>query len=172
MEGRKDNPSRRLMRTSGANAPFFSILHPRSSVLHPRPRRAAPLLPDLDCLPRGGGVGSTMPRWAHRGHIAFTPASGGDLPMFTLWGASQRYCDGLSRRNFLKIGAFGAGLTLADMLRSRVGASATVPAASTNKAAIMIYLPGGPSHMDMYDLKPEAPMEYRGEFRPIATNVA
>src|SRR5205085_4314687 len=39
------------------------------------------------------------------------------------------------------------------------------------KAAIMIYLPGGPSHMDMYDLKPEAPMEYRGEFRPIPTNV-
>ena len=35
----------------------------------------------------------------------------------------------------------------------------------------MIYLPGGPSHMDMYDLKPEAPMEFRGEFKPIATNV-
>ena len=39
------------------------------------------------------------------------------------------------------------------------------------KSAIMIYLPGGPSHMDMYDLKPDAPVEFRGEFKPIATNV-
>ena len=42
---------------------------------------------------------------------------------------------------------------------------------TTNKSAIMIYLPGGPSHMDMYDLKPDAPKEFRGEFKPIATNV-
>src|SRR5207302_4107102 len=69
-------------------------------------------------------------------------------------------------------GAFGAGLTLADMLRQRSMGNA--PAAGTptaNRAAIMIYLPGGPSHMDMYDLKPEAPVEYRGEFKPIQTNV-
>src|SRR5207302_4532233 len=69
-------------------------------------------------------------------------------------------------------GAFGAGLTLADMLRQRSMGNA--PAAGTptaNRAAIMIYLPGGPSHMDMYDLKPDAPVEYRGEFRPIQTNV-
>jgi uncharacterized protein (DUF1501 family) len=91
--------------------------------------------------------------------------------MLTLWGDTQPFCDGVSRRNFLKIGAFGAGLTLADMLRMR--AQATVPgqSASSTKAAIMIYLPGGPSHMDMYDLKPDAPMEYRGEFRPIQTSV-
>ncbi len=87
--------------------------------------------------------------------------------MFTLWGAKQRYCDGISRRNFLKIGAFGAGLTLADMLRARTHAGTS----SSNKAAIMIYLPGGPSHMDMYDLKPQAAPEFRGEFKPIATNV-
>ena len=43
--------------------------------------------------------------------------------MFTLWGQKQRFCDGHSRRNFLKIGAFGAGLTLADMLRVRAPAS-------------------------------------------------
>jgi hypothetical protein len=90
--------------------------------------------------------------------------------MLTVWGGSQRFCDGLSRRNFLKIGAFGAGLTLADMLRSRAAAN-VAGRASSSKAAIMIYLPGGPSHMDMYDLKPDAPVEYRGEFRPIATNV-
>jgi hypothetical protein len=91
--------------------------------------------------------------------------------MLTIWGAKQKFCDGITRRGFLKIGAFGAGLTLADMLRAR--ASGTVPgaASSSNKAAIMIYLPGGPSHMDMYDLKPNAPVEYRGEFRPINTNV-
>src|SRR5712691_11661299 len=95
--------------------------------------------------------------------------------MLTLFGKKQRYCDGVSRRNFLKIGAFGAGLTLADMLRLRAAAAEAVPAgqpvATRNKAAIMIYLPGGPSHMDMYDLKPDAPVEFRGEFNPIQTNV-
>jgi hypothetical protein len=87
--------------------------------------------------------------------------------MLTLWGKRQQFCDGISRRNFLKIGAFGAGLTLAEMLRLR----ATAGTGSSNKAAIMIYLPGGPSHLDMYDLKPEAPQEFRGEFKPIPTNV-
>src|SRR5262245_29348114 len=89
--------------------------------------------------------------------------------MLTLLGARQRFCDGLSRRNFLKIGAFGAGLTLAEMMRLRAGAGQG--SSSSGKAAIMIYLPGGPSHMDMYDLKPKAPAEFRGEFKPIATNV-
>jgi hypothetical protein len=93
--------------------------------------------------------------------------------MFTFFGSSQQFCDGVNRRNFIKIGAFGAGLTLADMLRQRADASAVpAPAApSRPKSAIMIYLPGGPSHMDMYDLKPDAPAEFRGEFRPIQTNV-
>jgi hypothetical protein len=89
--------------------------------------------------------------------------------MLSIWGKPHQFCDGVSRRGFLKIGAFGAGLTLAEMLRSRAlaGNSATTKA----KSAIMIYLPGGPSHMDMYDLKPDAPKEFRGEFNPIATNV-
>jgi hypothetical protein len=91
--------------------------------------------------------------------------------MLTLLGAAQRYCDGLNRRNFLKIGAFGAGLTLAEMLRARALAGKTGGKAASNKAAIMIYLPGGPSHMDMYDLKPDAPKEFKGEFNPIDTNV-
>jgi uncharacterized protein (DUF1501 family) len=90
--------------------------------------------------------------------------------MFTLWGAKQRFCDGLSRRNFLKIGAFGAGLTLAEMMKLRASAGGAAPA-SSSKSAIMIYLPGGPSHIDMYDLKPDAPAEIRGEFNPIKTNV-
>ena len=88
--------------------------------------------------------------------------------MWTLWGSRQKFCDGLSRRSFLKIGAFGAGLTLADMMKVR----ASAPKPKPTKSAIMIYLPGGPSHMDMYDLKPDAPKEFRGEFKPISTNVA
>ncbi len=87
--------------------------------------------------------------------------------MLTLWGNKQRFCDGISRRSFLQIGAFGAGLTLTGMLRAR----AAGPPATNGKSAIMIYLPGGPSHMDMYDMKPAAPMEFRGEFKPISTNV-
>jgi hypothetical protein len=90
--------------------------------------------------------------------------------MLTLWGSKQRFCDGLTRRNFLKIGAFGAGLGLADMLRLKATAQPTK--STSNKAAIMIYLPGGPSHIDMYDLKPNAAAEYRGEFKPIKTNVS
>jgi len=82
-----------------------------------------------------------------------------------------RCCDGISRRSFLQIGAFGAGLTLAEMLRLNAGASAAPAASTKNKSAIMVYLPGGPSHMDMWDLKPNAPKEYKGEFNPIATNV-
>ena len=90
--------------------------------------------------------------------------------MISIWGAGQKFCDGISRRSFLKIGAFGAGLTLADMLRARAVAAAGT--SSSQKSAIMIYLPGGPSHMDMYDLKPDAPKEFRGEFNPLSTNVA
>ncbi len=94
--------------------------------------------------------------------------------MFTLLGKPQRFCDGVSRRNFLKLGSFGAGLTLADMLRAQAAAkqqSEGTAKPTRMKSAIMIYLPGGPSHMDMYDLKPQAPAEFRGEFKPIQTNV-
>jgi hypothetical protein len=77
-------------------------------------------------------------------------------------------CDGVSRRDFLRIGALGAGgLTLADLLRLKAQGAAR----SSHKSVIMVYLPGGPSHIDMYDLKPDAPVEYRGEFKPIRTNV-
>jgi len=90
--------------------------------------------------------------------------------MLTFWGDKQPHCDGINRRNFLRIGAFGAGLTLADVLAARAAQDPTTKP-SPQKAAIMIYLPGGPSHMDMWDLKPDAPKEFRGEFNPIQTNV-
>jgi hypothetical protein len=89
--------------------------------------------------------------------------------MLTFLNGSHRYCDGLSRRGFLKVGAFGAGLSLIDMLRGR--ATASNRANTSPKSAIMIWLGGGPPHLDMYDLKPEAPAEFRGEFTPIQTNV-
>src|SRR5438045_3828383 len=75
------------------------------------------------------------------------------IAMLNLLGSKQRFCDGLNRRNFLKIGAFGAGLALSDMLLLRAQANPGTGSRPTSpKAAIMIYLPGGPSHMDMYDL--------------------
>src|SRR5262245_60633190 len=93
--------------------------------------------------------------------------------MLRFLGASRTFCDNVSRRDFLQIGAFGAGLTLADLLRLRAASAESTKKqpSRSNKAAIMIYLPGGPSHMDMYDLKPDAPKEFRGEFNPIDTNV-
>src|SRR5262249_182529 len=99
--------------------------------------------------------------------IASTPSDGGE-PMLTIWGSRQRLCDGLSRRQFLRVGALTVGgLTLADLLRLRAQAAAP----STGKSIIMVYLNGGPTPLHLYDLKPDAPVEYRGEFKPIRTNV-
>jgi hypothetical protein len=80
------------------------------------------------------------------------------------------YCDGVSRRGFLKIGGLTCGaasLTLADVLR----AEAASPGGSSHKSIINIFLAGGPPHQDMWDIKTEAPSEIRGEFKPISTNV-
>jgi hypothetical protein len=75
-----------------------------------------------------------------------------------------------TRRQFLHLGALSlGGLTLADVLRLR--AETPLPGQPRQKSVIMIFLSGGPSHLDMYDMKPGASSEYRGEFRPIKTNV-
>lgn len=82
---------------------------------------------------------------------------------------TARYCDGLRRREFLRVGALGAaGLGLAGYLRLAEAGEVQNARAT---AAIFVNLAGGPSHIDTFDLKPDAPAEYRGEFRPIATNV-
>ena len=95
--------------------------------------------------------------------------------MLTLLGARTRFCDGVSRRNFLKIGTFSFGaasLSLADIFRAEAAAKDKDPYAPTrHKAVINIFLGGGPPHQDMWDLKPDAPSEVRGEFKPIRTSV-
>ncbi len=86
--------------------------------------------------------------------------------MLTMWGAKQRFCDGINRRDFLRVGALG-GLSLANILRAEEqGGKAARP-----KSVIYVVLGGGPSHIDMHDLKPDAPAEYRGPFKPIATRL-
>src|ERR1700723_3474984 len=88
-------------------------------------------------------------------------------------GGTERYCDGLSRRSFVQLGV--AGLTtlgLGDVLRAKAQSAPTAGAKSTSKkSAILIWLDGGPSHLDLYDMKPLAPAEVRGIWKPIRTNV-
>jgi hypothetical protein len=82
-----------------------------------------------------------------------------------------RYCDGLSRRSFLQAGFLGvAGLSLADSLRLKATA-ANAGQSTRDTAVILVWLDGGPTHMDTYDLKPAAPAEYRGPLKGTRTNV-
>lgn len=88
--------------------------------------------------------------------------------MLSIYGPpSGNYCDRISRRGFLHIGGLAVGATtlgMADVLRAE--------SRSSHKAVINIFLAGGPPHQDMWDLKPDAPSEIRGEFEPISTNVS
>jgi hypothetical protein len=89
--------------------------------------------------------------------------------MLTIHGQSNSpFCDGVSRRDFLRIGGLAlGGASLPQILR----AEAQSGIRRSQKAVIMIFLPGGPSHQDIFDLKMDAPSEIRGEFKPIGTNV-
>ena len=90
--------------------------------------------------------------------------------MLNFQGSPYHYRDGISRRDILKVGALGlGGLTLADLLRLQAQGAAQPK--SSVKSIIMVYLHGGPSHIDMFDMKPDAPAEVRGEFKPISTNL-
>lgn len=92
--------------------------------------------------------------------------------MLTLLGKAagrKGFCDGISRRDFLMVGgSIAGGLTLSSLLR----AESLQPTGHTHKSLINIFLPGGPPHQDLWDMKPDAPAEIRGEFKPISTNVA
>jgi uncharacterized protein (DUF1501 family) len=80
-----------------------------------------------------------------------------------------RFCDGITRRDFVRVGALGTGLGLAGYLRA---AHAAGRAKATATSAVFVYLGGGPSHLDTFDPKPDAPPEIRGEFGTIPTNVS
>ena len=99
----------------------------------------------------------------------YLPASG-TTSMLTIFGRSSGRADSnLSRRGFFQIGAlsaFATSLNLADVFRAQATQSPR-----RHKSVINIFLAGGPPHQDMFDLKPEAPSEVRGEFMPIDTNV-
>src|SRR5438552_17401008 len=88
--------------------------------------------------------------------------------MLTIYGNKSRFCDGISRRSFLKIGSLAlGGLTLPELLRDEAQSGI----GKSHKAVIMIFLPGRPSHHDMFDLKQVAPSEIRAECKPVNTNV-
>jgi len=94
--------------------------------------------------------------------------------MLKIEGDSNILCDGTSRRDFLRIGALGVGanaFNLVDLNKAEAAQQAAGRTISRHKSVINIFLGGGPPHQDMWDLKPEAPAEIRGEFKPIHTAV-
>jgi hypothetical protein len=97
--------------------------------------------------------------------------------MISLPGSGIRLCEGLTRREWLRAGGLGTfGLTLAELFRSRADAEAAGRPAPRRggkqaRACIVIFLFGAPAHQDVWDLKPEAPREVRGPFRPVDTSV-
>jgi hypothetical protein len=94
--------------------------------------------------------------------------------MLNILGSGYRLCDGISRRDFLQIGGLGAaGIALPELFRGRTCAAAkpSTGGFGTAKSCILLFMRGGPAQQDTWDLKPEAPAEIRGEFKPIATNV-
>lgn len=96
--------------------------------------------------------------------------------MLSIPGKSGSTCDGFSRREFLRVGGAGIlGLSLGDILRLQAATGDAAPAVKNGwgqaKSVIMIFLQGGPSHIDIWDPKPDAPSNVRGEFKPIKTNV-
>jgi hypothetical protein len=88
-------------------------------------------------------------------------------------GRLSTHCDRRQRRHFLKIGGLGlGGLSLPGILHAQDSAPLNPSRSLGHKAVIMVYLSGGPSHQDMFDLKVDAPVEIRGTFQPISTNVS
>src|SRR5262249_44045655 len=123
----------------------------------------------VTCLRVGASLGPQ-----YDGRIAY-PSYSIDFPceeawgVLDVWGGHYATCDGTSRRSVLRVGMLGlAGLALPDLLRHRAWArDFGQPVKDT--AVILVYLGGGLTHIDSYDPKPDAPSEFRGEFRTIAT---
>jgi hypothetical protein len=83
-----------------------------------------------------------------------------------------RHCDGLTRREILRVGGLGLmGLSLSGLLRLQAGRASEPARPARARSVILLFLSGGPSHLDMWDLKPQAPEEIRGTFRPMPTRV-
>src|SRR5262249_37918181 len=145
--------------------PRFSVLPPPRMVnCHgvggPRRVRPRPTTAWRNTLPHGTTAGP-----------AGSVGSGGGamVPNFGKSHARGGFCEGLSRRDFLTVGGslVAGGLSLPRLL----AAEAQSGVGSSHRAVINVFLPGGPPHIDMWDLKPDAPAEIRGEFKPIKTNV-
>src|SRR5262245_35980520 len=92
--------------------------------------------------------------------------------MLDLWTGKSFDCTGLSRRQFLRVGGLAAlGLSLPGFLRLRQLAAAEGKAPKKNVHCILLWMQGGPSHLDTFDPKPDAPAEIRGEFGTIPTTL-
>jgi hypothetical protein len=91
--------------------------------------------------------------------------------MFSVWGSAGKLCDGWTRRELLTVGSLSLlQFSLADLLRVEArGAAPAADVPATADAVVLVYLQGSPSHIDLWDPKPDAPAEIRGEFQPIAT---
>src|SRR5687768_1047939 len=99
--------------------------------------------------------------------------------MLSFYGPQRLGLNGVSRRDVLAVGSLGiGGLTLAGLLEGRAaakeaghGSAGASPSQNRQKSVVNIWMRGGPSHIDSFDMKPDAPPEVRGEFKPISTNV-
>src|SRR4028118_1432501 len=96
--------------------------------------------------------------------------------MISIQGMKARLCDGITRRDFVRIGAIGTmGFGLPQLLAAEAQAKEMAKAAGKGsppeKSSILFLLMGGQSQLDMWDMKPDAPEMIRGEFKPINTNV-
>src|SRR5215472_327850 len=93
--------------------------------------------------------------------------------MLRIRGNGAKLCDGITRRELLRVGGLSlfAGMTLPRLLQASASKPASAKQRGRAKSVILFNLMGGPSHLDMFDMKPDAPGEIRGEFRPVATSL-
>ena len=97
--------------------------------------------------------------------------------MFSVGGGSYRFCDGLERRSFLKVGGLAlggmgiGGLSLPEILEAQASQKRAGRSSRSHPSVIMVYLAGGPSQLETVDMKPDAPREVRGPCQPIPSNV-